>query len=63
MTTLKPLPCPVCKKQPKLDHYVNYAGEWSVACASYRKTYRHDLSAWAATAEKAIKRWNRMVSK
>lgn len=63
MTTLKPLPCPVCGKKPKKEHYLCDPMEWTISCASYRRTCVHDLFARAKTSAKAIERWNRMVSK
>lgn len=59
MTPLKPLPCPVCGREPAL-----WTGdEHSYRCTGIGKYTAHGLFAYGKTPADALKRWNRMVSK
>lgn len=65
MTKLKPLPCPVCGKEPKVAvHKVDGKVVWStVICETGDRYSWHRLEAGTVHAKTVIKRWNRMVSK
>jgi hypothetical protein len=63
MTKLKPLPCLICGKEPRI-RAPTICGEWHrVWCESVDKYSWHDMAGMGSTESAAIKRWNRMVSK
>lgn len=63
MTTLKPLPCPVCGKKPKVSAHEYAYGKWKAICEQMTKCTDHCIYAEAQSKADAIRRWNRMVSK
>jgi hypothetical protein len=60
---IKPLPCPVCGRTPKVDRYKFVAGEWRADCSGQTKKADHWITADGKDAEDAIKRWNRYVGR
>ena len=63
MTKLKPLPCPVCGKEPKVYHKVFGSRSVTAECVELTMLGDHIITARAATEDEAVERWNRMVSK
>ena len=64
MTKLKPLPCPVCKMQPRITGHVFETGPVTFVFCIQSGTYtHHNICVEGRTESSTIKRWNRMVSK
>lgn len=63
----KPLPCPVCGKEPKVRNLPSKWSIWSwvVCCESERRhgPAFHEIESAASTKRSAINRWNRMVKR
>ncbi len=59
----KPLPCPVCRKEPKSTvHKIDREIVWAtVICEAGIKSSGHRVEAAAVLPRAAINRWNRMV--
>ena len=62
MTTLKPLPCPVCGREPRVHHKL-FDSRVTTECAELTILGDHIITARADTEAEAVERWNRMVSK
>ena len=62
MSELKPRPCPVCGKEPKVYHKV-FDSRVTAECVELTVLGNHIITARAATEDEAVERWNRMVGK
>lgn len=61
--TIKPLPCPVCGREPTVVPYSLYPGEWAARCGEVLRKKDHSITADGKGESGAIKNWNRYVGR
>lgn len=63
MTKVKPIPCPVCGKLPKVSPWAIAPQAWRAQCERANLTTYHCTTADGKGEEAAIKNWNRYVGR